>query len=67
MSARHRTLTDTYTEPCTPCGAETPHTVWIEIRTESRRRQNAAYSREPYRVTTCRSCGHTEDQRMNNA
>ena len=58
---------DTYDEPCDDCGLETPHSVTIELRTESKKRENAAYSREPYRVATCRYCGHTTSQRMNNA
>ena len=58
---------DDFDEPCDDCGRETPHAVRIELRTESKKRKNAAYSREPYRVTTCRYCGHTTSQRMNNA
>lgn len=67
MSGRHQSPSNTFTEPCTPCGYETPHSVRIEILTESRKRENAQFSREPYRVSTCRRCGHTESQRMNNA
>lgn len=66
MSGR-TTTSDTYDEQCDGCGRETPHAVRIEIRTESRKRENAAYSREPYRVATCRYCGETSSQRMNNA
>lgn len=58
---------DAFEERCEDCGRETPHAVQIELRTESRKRKNAAYSREPYRVATCRLCGHTATQRMNNA
>ena len=58
---------DTHTEDCTGCGGETPHTVRIEIRTESRKRENAAFSREPYRVATCEFCGDESVLRMNNA
>ena len=58
---------DDFDEPCDDCGRETPHSVTIELRTESEKSENAAYSREPYRVATCRYCGHTTSQRMNNA
>lgn len=54
-------------EPCLQCGRETPHSVSVEIRTESKKRTNAQYSREPYRVATCLACGETESVRMNNA
>lgn len=66
MSGRAETG-DTFDEPCDGCGRETPHAVSIEIRTESRRPENAQYSREPYRVARCRYCGRTTSQRMNNA
>ena len=49
--------TDGMTEPCTECGQET----------ESSKRENAEYSREPYRVATCIQCGVTSAQRMNDA
>lgn len=58
---------DTFDEPCDDCGRETPHSVKIELRTESKKRRNAIYSREPYRVASCRYCGRTRSQRMNNA
>lgn len=58
---------DTFDESCATCERETPHAVTIELRTESKKRENAAYSREPYRVATCRYCGQTTSQRMNNA
>jgi hypothetical protein len=54
-------------EACTDCGRETPHSVSIELRTESRKKQNAEFSREPYRVSTCRVCGAESALRMNNA
>lgn len=66
MSGRS-TTSDTFDEPCLDCGRETPHSVKIEIKTESRRPKNAQYSREPYRVATCRYCGRTTSKRMNNA
>ncbi|MFB6068472.1 MAG: hypothetical protein ABEJ90_00920 [Halobacterium sp.] len=58
---------DGMTETCENCGAETPHTVSVELRTESSKSENAEFSREPYRVSTCRSCGEETSQRMNNA
>jgi rRNA maturation protein Nop10 len=54
-------------EACSECGRETPHGVAIEIRTESDKPTNAQYSREPYRVSTCRVCGGETAIRMNNA
>lgn len=66
MSGRSESL-DTVTDPCPDCDRETPHAVRIELRTESRKRENAQFSREPYRVATCRYCGRTTSQRMNNA
>lgn len=58
---------DGMAEPCTQCGRETPHEVSIQLRTESRKQENAEFSREPYRVATCRVCGSEESVRMNNA
>ncbi|NIB99924.1 hypothetical protein [Halobacterium sp. R2-5] len=58
---------DSMTEPCESCGRETPHTVTVELRTESAAEENAEFSREPYRVTTCRECGGRRAQRMNDA
>jgi hypothetical protein len=55
------------TEECPACGRETPHTVRIEIRTESTKPENRAYSREPYRVTVCQRCETERAQRMNDA
>lgn len=66
MATRSPGVTDR-TESCTRCGHETPHTVTVEIKTESTKRENAQYSREPYRVSECLSCGETESVRMNNA
>jgi ribosomal protein L37E len=59
--------TDTRRERCEQCGRETAHAVSIELRTESTDGQNAAFSREPYRVTECRRCGTTASRRMNDA
>ena len=66
MSGRTR-AGDQFTEPCEACARETPHSVRIELRTESRKRENAVFSREPYRVATCTHCGLTTSLRMNNA
>ncbi|RDZ64903.1 hypothetical protein C5B90_00605 [Haloferax sp. Atlit-12N] len=56
-----------FVEECQSCEARTPHDVSIEIKTESRKRENREFSREPYRVTRCTRCGHTRSQRMNDA
>lgn len=56
---------DAMTEPCGKCERETPHTVTVELRTESNKRENAQFSREPYRVSRCRVCGTETSQRMN--
>lgn len=62
-----RPALDSHSETCERCQRETPHTVCIEIRTESRKHENAQYSREPYRVATCQHCGGESTVRMNNA
>ena len=59
--------TGAMTERCEACGRETRHDVAIALRTESRKSENAAYSREPYRVSTCCVCGAERSIRMNNA
>lgn len=55
------------TEHCEICGRETNHNVSVQIRTESRKQENAEFSREPYRVSECLACGNTISLRMNNA
>lgn len=55
------------TESCNDCDRDTPHEVSVQIKTESQKRENAEFSREPYRVTECQVCGETSSQRMNNA
>lgn len=67
MSTKPDDMDGTMTEPCETCDRETPHDVSIELRTESQRTENAEYSREPYRVATCRLCGAERSIRMNNA
>ena len=52
-------------ENCETCNGETPHEVGIRLLTESRKEKNAEFSREPYRVTTCRICGEETLTRMN--
>lgn len=54
-------------EPCDRCEQDTPHKVRIEIRTESTESENAAYSREPYRVSICMACGEELITRMNDS
>jgi len=56
-----------FAESCPTCGHDTPHEVSVEILTESTKRENAEFSREPYRVSECRICGTTTRLRMNNA
>lgn len=58
---------DGMAETCSQCGRETAHDVCIQLRTESRKQENAEFSREPYRVATCLVCGSEESVRMNNA
>ncbi|SHH52302.1 DUF7835 family putative zinc beta-ribbon protein [Halobaculum gomorrense] len=58
---------DHVTERCGACGGETTHDVRVEIRTESQKEENAEFSREPYRITTCNECGAENATRMNNA
>lgn len=55
------------TEQCDDCARATPHEVAVEILTESGKRENAQFSREPYRVSECQVCGSTTSTRMNNA
>jgi len=59
--------TDGRTEWCERCGRETTHDVAVEVRTENADAENAACSREPYRVVTCRACDEQTSQRMNDA
>jgi hypothetical protein len=59
--------TDGLTERCDNCSGDTPHQVSVELRTENEGGENAAFSREPYRVATCRTCGEETSQRMNDA
>ena len=66
MSA-HSAADNDMLEPCESCERETAHRVRIEIRTESTKRENAQFSREPYRVATCVACGGESAIRMNNA
>ena len=66
MSA-HSAADDDMLESCENCGHETHHDIRIEIRTESTKRENAQFSREPYRVATCVACGGESAIRMNNA
>jgi hypothetical protein len=56
---------DGLTEYCEPCDGETLHHVSVQMRTESKKEENAEFSREPYRVTECQRCGVRTSQRMN--
>jgi uncharacterized metal-binding protein YceD (DUF177 family) len=66
MSTKHDSVAD-LTEECERCNSATPHEVDVRILTESSKPEHAAFSREPYRISECRVCGHTETTRMNNA
>lgn len=55
------------TEYCDSCDLDTLHEVSVQLRTESRKEENAQFSREPYRVSECQRCGARTSQRMNNA
>jgi hypothetical protein len=65
MATTEAATTD-MTEYCSDCDRETPHEVTVTILTESAGRENAQYSREPYRVSECLTCGATTTTRMNN-
>lgn len=58
---------DDLTEECDECDRQTPHTITVKILAESAKRENAEYSREPYRISVCEICGTVERTRMNNA
>ncbi|WP_136686725.1 DUF7835 family putative zinc beta-ribbon protein [Halorhabdus amylolytica] len=59
--------TDRMAEYCPTCRAERPHDVSVTLVTESDTTANAAYSREPYRVSECLDCGRRTERRMNDA
>lgn len=52
-------------EPCDRCGRETLHEVFVHLFVESDRPENAAFSRQPYRVSVCQQCGAETLHRMN--
>jgi hypothetical protein len=58
---------DSVRENCVDCDGETLHDVRVEIRTESDDQENAAFSREPYRIAVCQTCDAETATRMNNA
>ena len=66
MAATQNSRND-MTEECPECRTETAHSVALQIRTESTKPENAEFSREPYRVSTCLVCGRESALRMNNA
>lgn len=66
MATKNKLSSD-MTERCDSCQHETPHKVSVQIKTESTKTENAEFSREPYRVAECLSCGEVTNQRMNNA
>ncbi|MFB6082370.1 MAG: hypothetical protein ABEJ67_06070 [Halanaeroarchaeum sp.] len=55
------------TERCPDCTEPTTHRVRVELKTESSEPENAAFSREPYRIAVCTVCGRETHQRMNDA
>jgi len=59
MSSVHPDPT-TNTEYCSECDEQTNHATDIELVTESDRYGG----NQPYRVTECRTCGHTERERV---
>ena len=56
---------DGITEHCECCERDTLHQVSIQMRTESTNDENAAFSREPYRVAECQQCNTRVSRRMN--
>ncbi|SEA10603.1 hypothetical protein SAMN04488065_1866 [Haloplanus vescus] len=58
---------DSTAEHCSACGAEQSLDISVEILTENPAGENAAFSREPYRIVECRVCGTTTKTRMNDA
>lgn len=66
MASEIHTDQDTMTEYCEACGCETRHSVSITLIQESTKNSNTEFSREPYRISRCNSCGSTEQVRMNN-
>jgi len=64
MASKIRQTTATK-EYCDECGKSQPIEVSISILTESPARENAEFSREPYRVVECQVCGETTKTRMN--
>jgi hypothetical protein len=61
------TPSDGITEQCGNCEESTPHDVSLELRVESDEEVNSEFSREPYRVATCGTCGAETVTRMNDA
>lgn len=66
MATNEESFGDT-TEFCANCNRSTPHSIELELVTESGPGENARFSREPYRSSECQICGETETIRMNNA
>lgn len=58
---------DPIREQCSTCGESRPHKVSIELLVESEDDTNQKFSREPYRIAECHSCGSTTKIRLNNA
>jgi len=55
------------TEHCERCDRPTSHEIQVRILREAESGENAAFSREPYRISECTVCGLETTIRMNNA
>lgn len=53
-----------FSEPCKPCGRETPHRVRLEVRSAKPTPESQVHAREPLRIATCRVCGEDSIRRM---
>jgi hypothetical protein len=56
---------DVEREYCRSCERMTPHTICIELQVENPDAEHAEFSREPYRIATCRDCRDNTSKRMN--
>lgn len=65
--SRSQSTPNQHVEECQHCDEERPHDVAVDLLVENEQSENASYSREPYRVTECLTCGRTTKTRMNDA
>lgn len=54
-------------EQCSTCEEIRPHDVSIELLVESAKDTNRKFSKEPYRIAECHTCGTTTKLRLNDA